>query len=119
MADRDIRTSVELKVMMDAVGVNLSKANVARLVSGNPRRVSSSTMFGLTEVLKCTAADLWRNPNQPNTPIDAGNPASRVTSKNVTARSKISEEASPKTKGLEDPGVGPPAVPFNEPKDFD
>lgn len=64
MAERDIRNAKALQRELRLVGVEVSSQNLLRLMRENPRRVSSDIMFGLTEVLECTAADLWVNPNQ-------------------------------------------------------
>lgn len=63
MAERGIRNAAELQRRLAGVGVEMSHAQISRLVAHAPRRLSSDVMWGLTTVLECTAADLWRNPN--------------------------------------------------------
>lgn len=63
MAERGIRNAAELQRRLVGVGVDMSHAQISRLVAHAPRRVSSDVMWGLTTVLECTAADLWRKPD--------------------------------------------------------
>lgn len=62
MAKRGIRTATDLQRRLAAIGVHVTSTHLARLVSGEPLRMSRDIMWGLTEVLECDTNDLWRNP---------------------------------------------------------
>ena len=64
MGERRIRTATDLQRRLNEVGVSISSAQLARLINGNPARLSSNLMYGLTLVLDCEACDLWRNPDR-------------------------------------------------------
>lgn len=65
MGERRIRTATDLQRKLGEVGVSISSAQLTRLINGNPARLSSNLMYGLTLVLDCEACDLWRNPDRP------------------------------------------------------
>lgn len=64
MGQRRIRTATDLQRALQEIGVEVSSAQLSRLMNSNPSRISSEVMYGLTRVLECTASDLWRNPHQ-------------------------------------------------------
>ena len=64
MGERRIRTATDLQRRLNEVGVSISSAQLTRLINGNPARLSSNLMYGLTLVLDCEACDLWRNPDR-------------------------------------------------------
>lgn len=107
MADRGIRTSVELQRKLASVGVHVSSQNLLRLIKENPKRVSSDIMYGLTEVLECTAGDLWVNPNDMGGYPPVHKPQHRKESKKQHSPRTIA----PKEDDLKDI-IGPTLTPF-------
>lgn len=65
MGERRIRTATDLQRRLHEVGVDISSAQLTRLVNGNPARLSNNLMYGLTLVLDCEACDLLHNPDRP------------------------------------------------------
>lgn len=58
MADHGLWKTTELSPLLAQRGVNLSPAQVYRLVTGRPERLSLPTLAALCDILDCTPADL-------------------------------------------------------------
>ena len=60
MAERHIKTITELRKQLETVGVEISTAQLSRVVDALPTRISSDLLAGLTTVLRCNVGDLVR-----------------------------------------------------------
>lgn len=60
MAERHIKTITELRKQLETVGVEISTAQLSRVVDTLPTRISSDLLAGLTTVLRCDVSDLVR-----------------------------------------------------------
>ncbi|MER6004816.1 helix-turn-helix transcriptional regulator [Nonomuraea angiospora] len=60
MAERGMSSTVELRPLLAARGVDLSPSQVYRLVVGKPERLSLRTLMALLDILGCTMDDLIR-----------------------------------------------------------
>ncbi|MFI6742636.1 MULTISPECIES: helix-turn-helix domain-containing protein [Nonomuraea] len=58
MAERGMSSTVELRPLLAARGVDLSPSQVYRLVVGKPERLSLRTLMALLDILDCTMDDL-------------------------------------------------------------
>lgn len=68
MARRKVRTATDLHRQLLDIGIEISSAQLSRLMNENPRRLSSEVMYGLTKVLQCDVSDLWTNPDRSRPP---------------------------------------------------
>lgn len=113
MAERGITTAAELQRRLRAIGVNVSSQNMARLVRYNPNRISTEILYGLTEVLECSTADLLVNPNH----IGA---VPSIYQTNVSTPARPNQPKPNSQKQSYEEGVGPTLKPFptdrNEPE---
>lgn len=60
MAEKNIRTAVELKRRLDAVGVHITSVHLSRLVAAPPKKLSMDLLAGFVTVLGCSPNDLLR-----------------------------------------------------------
>ncbi|MGH3494837.1 MAG: helix-turn-helix domain-containing protein [Sciscionella sp.] len=58
MAERDMFATTDLGPLLAERGVELSAAQVYRLVTGTPERLSLKTLVALCDILECTPAEL-------------------------------------------------------------
>lgn len=58
MADQDMYATTDLGPLLAERGVALSAAQVYRLVTGTPERLSLRTLVALCDILGCSPADL-------------------------------------------------------------
>ncbi|UKA61113.1 helix-turn-helix domain-containing protein [Arthrobacter sp. FW306-04-A] len=89
MAQRNLWKTTELLPLLKARGINLSNAQVHRLVTGTPERIPAQTFAALCDILECTPNDLFepyvqmraaKTANAPKKPEDLGiQPGSPVT----------------------------------------
>lgn len=80
MAAHGIWKTTELKPLLAERGVELSAAQVYRLATGTPERLSLATLAALCDIFDCTPADLIE------TSAVAGAPATKATAGRPTAR---------------------------------
>jgi len=59
MADRNLWKTTELIPLLRSRGINLSNAQVHRLVTGTPERIPARTFAALCDILECTPNDLF------------------------------------------------------------
>ncbi len=59
MADRNLWKTTELVPLLKSRGINLSEAQVYRLVTGTPERIPARTLAALCDILDCTPNDLF------------------------------------------------------------
>ena len=59
MAQRNLWKTTELLPLLKARGINLSNAQVHRLVTGTPERIPAQTFAALCDILECTPNDLF------------------------------------------------------------
>lgn len=79
MAERHIKTITELRKQLETVGVEISTAQLSRVVDTLPTRISSDLLAGLTTVLRCDVSDLVRVTRHYPTPGIGGFGYSAVT----------------------------------------
>lgn len=58
MAARGLWATTDLSPLLEERGINLSAAQVYRLVTQTPERLSLKTLMALCDALDCTSADL-------------------------------------------------------------
>lgn len=73
MAAHGIWKTTELKPLLAERGVELSAAQIYRLVTGTPERLSMASLAALCDIFDCTPADLIE------TTAAAGAPAAKAT----------------------------------------
>jgi len=73
MAAHGIWKTTELRPLLAERGVELSAAQVYRLATGTPERLSLATLAALCDIFDCTPADLIE------TSAAAGTPAAKAT----------------------------------------
>ncbi|MGV9711935.1 helix-turn-helix domain-containing protein [Gordonia sp. NPDC003424] len=59
MADHNLWKTTELIPLLKLRGINLSNAQVHRLVTGTPERIPARTFAALCDILECTPNDLF------------------------------------------------------------
>ena len=59
MADHNLWKTTELIPLLKSRGINLSNAQVHRLVTGTPERIPARTFAALCDILECTPNDLF------------------------------------------------------------
>lgn len=59
MAQRNLWKTTELIPLLKARGINLSSAQVHRLVTTTPERIPARTFAALCDILDCTPGDLF------------------------------------------------------------
>ena len=59
MAQRNLWKTTELVPLLRSRGINLSNAQVHRLVTGTPERIPGRTFAALCDILDCTPNDLF------------------------------------------------------------
>ncbi|RLL51719.1 XRE family transcriptional regulator [Mariprofundus sp. EBB-1] len=91
MAQHDIRSATELARQLDARGVEISTAQVTRIVNKMPDRISVTVLRGLMEIFHCYPNDLIvvehdepENSNAPVSRIHADKGAAIPTAKPKT-----------------------------------
>ena len=81
MAERNLWKTTELTPLLRARGINLSPAQVHRLVTATPERIPARTFAALCDILECTPNDLFEpfvemraaaTANAPRRPDDLG-----------------------------------------------
>ena len=80
MAAHGIWKTTELKPLLAQRGVELSAAQVYRLATGTPERLSLATLAALCDIFDCTPADLIE------TTAASGTPASKTAPRRPVAR---------------------------------
>jgi DNA-binding Xre family transcriptional regulator len=80
MAAHGIWKTTELRPLLGERGIELSAAQVYRLATGTPERLSLATLAALCDIFDCTPADLIE------TSAVAGAPAPKATAGRPTAR---------------------------------
>lgn len=90
MGQRKVRTATDLHRQLLEIGIEVSSAQLSRLMNENPKRVSSEVMYGLTKILQCDVSDLWTNPDRPRhapaaTPMPSIGPRADSTPADVPA----------------------------------
>lgn len=60
MAQRDLWKTTELVPLLKSRGIELSNAQVHRLVTTSPERISARTFAALCDILDCTPNDLFK-----------------------------------------------------------
>lgn len=59
MAAHNLWKSTELQPLLRSRGINLSEAQVYRLVTGEPQRIPSRTFAALCDIFGCSPGDLF------------------------------------------------------------
>lgn len=59
MAQRNLWKTTELLPLLESRGINLSNAQVHRLVTNTPDRIPARTFAALCDILECTPNDLF------------------------------------------------------------
>lgn len=59
MAAHNLWKSTDLRPLLKSRGINLSDAQVYRLVTGEPQRIPSRTFAALCDIFDCTPNDLF------------------------------------------------------------
>ena len=59
MAAHNLWKSTELRPLLRSRGINLSDAQVYRLVTGEPQRIPSRTFAALCDIFDCTPNELF------------------------------------------------------------
>ncbi|EIC70783.1 transcriptional regulator [Mycobacteroides abscessus M94] len=59
MAAHNLWKSTELQPLLRSRGINLSEAQVYRLVTGEPQRIPSRTFAALCDIFGCSPSDLF------------------------------------------------------------
>lgn len=81
MAQRNLWKTTELIPLLRSRGINLSNAQVHRLVTGTPERIPARTFAALCDILDCSPNDLFepyvemraaKSANAPGRPEDIG-----------------------------------------------
>lgn len=81
MATRNLWKTTELLPLLRSRGINLSNAQVHRLVTCTPERIAAHTLAALCDILDCTPNDLFepyvemraaRTANAPSDPRELG-----------------------------------------------
>ena len=80
MAAHGIWKTTELRPLLAERGVELSAAQVYRLATGTPERLSLATLAALCDIFDCTPADLIE------TCAAAGTPAAKTTTGRPVAK---------------------------------
>lgn len=80
MATHGIWKTTELRPLLAERGVELSSAQVYRLATGTPERLSLATLAALCDIFDCTPADLIE------TSAAAGTPATKATTGRPAAK---------------------------------
>lgn len=60
MAERDIRTTTDLRRRLQAAGVTISSQQLGRIVNDLPDRLNTELLGALLDVLDCEPGDLLR-----------------------------------------------------------
>ncbi len=58
MSERRIKTITDLKRRLDAIGVNISSAQLGRIVWERPQKINTDLLEGLVTVLECNVSDI-------------------------------------------------------------
>lgn len=92
MAERNLWKTTELLPLLRSRGINLSNAQVHRLVTGTPERIPAHTFAALCDILDCTPNDLFepflemraaRSANAPARPEDLGLKAGQPVARRI------------------------------------
>jgi len=59
MATRNLWKTTELQPLLRSRGINLSDAQVHRLITGTPERIPARTFAALCDILDCEPSDLF------------------------------------------------------------
>ncbi len=109
MRDRGIRTSSELQSRLKSIGMELSRAQVARVIAERPARINADLLDALINILDCSIGDLMviedvSGPNPPPGTPEESKPAPRKKTVEKLPRNKplLGSEK----KELEIPGLG-------------
>src|SRR5689334_13004058 len=65
MRDRRIKTASALQSKLQEVGLEMSRAQVARVIAERPARINSDLLDALVEILDCDANDLLTKEDVP------------------------------------------------------
>jgi DNA-binding Xre family transcriptional regulator len=117
--ERGIRSAVELHRRLEALGVEISSAQISRLLNERPKRISTELFDALMQVLRCHASDLiaarWEEsagePAPAAPPVRA--PAKRPVRRRAPARGGAAE---PTEAPSVDDIAGPKITPLPRPK---
>lgn len=96
MAEREIRTTRALRRRLSQHGINLSEAQLGRIVKGLPRQLSTDLLAGLCGVLQVAPGELLTIPGFRTTPAAAPVASPPVTPPPAAAESGSPTDATPK-----------------------
>lgn len=115
MAEREIGTATELHRRLKAVGVEISSAQLTRIIKEMPARISTEVLRGLLIVLECGPEDLflveWEDdasPRKARPPVPRKGDASTVTRLNEDKKERRGKKEPAGEAGI----AGPRAIPF-------
>jgi DNA-binding Xre family transcriptional regulator len=86
MAAHGIWKTTELKPLLAERGVELSAAQVYRLATGTPERLSLATLAALCDIFDCTPADLIETAGATGAPATKAAPGRPVARRPCRAR---------------------------------
>lgn len=100
LAERGIFATTGLGPLLSERGINLSEAQVYRLVTGTPERLSLRTLVALCDILSCTPNDLIEPVAERATGRATGTtphrPKTAATPRDAKARTPRRAEINPK-----------------------
>lgn len=112
MAENRITTATELKRRLDAVGYDITSAQLSRIIDDRPAQVKTALLEALMNVLGGTLSDLMPVEGATAKPLAAGDaPVSETNAKRIR---KPPRSAEPETNP--DDAGGPKVHPFPIPK---
>jgi DNA-binding Xre family transcriptional regulator len=103
MRERKIKTASALQSRLQNVGMTMSRAQVARVISERPARINSDLLDALVEILECDINDLLSKEDVPKPrniePVEEGSaPVAKKEEPNarVASRNRTNKEYSPR-----------------------
>jgi DNA-binding Xre family transcriptional regulator len=113
MAERDIRTTRELRRRLESFGVTISEPQLGRIVKGLPRQLNTEHLSALCEVLDATPGDLLQIPGRTQPTSYPRVPAGPT----VTPAASPAKPERPITPPAPtfDPAIGPTLSAFHKP----
>lgn len=116
MAECNIRSGSELQRRLNALGIDISTAQVLRLVAETPKRLSLEVFGGLLEIFNCEASDLIQRARsaedqQPAAPVPRA--SQPVSKKPRQTRAPKREPASDtRASDVDESIIGPKVTPL-------
>jgi len=113
MAEREIRTTRELRRRLESFGVTLSEPQLGRIVKGLPRQINTEHLSALCSVLDATPGDLLQIPGRTQPTSSRREPSGPIAPPaEGTART---QRPIVSTAPTFDPAIGPSLSAFHKP----